>query len=82
MSSKFALQFNGFLKIERTATLITATSRDAREGGVNPPLPRNCERTCFWTRRLIQGSSSLHASAMRQHATPLMAKSAIGKVTG
>jgi len=30
--------------------------QDAREGGEIPPLPRNCERTCFAARRCDVGA--------------------------
>jgi hypothetical protein len=30
--------------LESCGPTITITQRDVREGGVNPPLPRNCKR--------------------------------------
>jgi len=48
------------------ASALTETRQDAREGGVNPPLPRNCERACrirrLHSRRYLQDPQpgSLH----------------------
>jgi len=45
-----AASMSSLPQLNAAAQFIVAIARDAREGGENPPLPRNCERNCFGSR--------------------------------
>jgi len=42
----------------RADSIYAKPAQDAREGGENPSLPRNCERTCLVIRRFGAGRNA------------------------
>jgi len=52
----------------RGRSIHSKSAQDAREGGENPSLPRNCERTCLMIRRWSRQENQPEPCRAREEA--------------